>query len=150
VETYQRRYLWMTALEIVEHDILDASTGYEPPPKPAAKPAPAPAKANPPAAAPKPAAAPAKPVTNAAGEKVTAGKPGEWQITLYEREDGDWATVILDATDMALQLAQSAEDVQNIFKANRVHYDRLKEETPTIYEDLLAKLKKAKLSFTQD
>jgi hypothetical protein len=119
-----------------------------PPPKPVAKPAPAPAKANPPAAAPKPAAAPA--VTNAAGEKVTAGKPGEWQITLYEREDGDWATAILDATDMALQLAQSSEDVQNIFKANRVHYDRLKEETPTIYEDLLAKLKKSKLSFTQD
>lgn len=142
VETYQRRYLWMTALEIVEHDILDASTGYEPPPKPAPKPAPAPAKANPPAAAPKPA--------NTAVEKVTAGKPGEWQITLYEREDGDWATAILDATDMALQLAQSSEDVQNIFKANRVHYDRLKEETPTIYEDLLAKLKKSKLSFTQD
>jgi hypothetical protein len=146
VETYQRRYLWMTALEIVEHDILDASTGYEPPPKPVPKPAPAPAKPSPPAV--KPAAA--KPVTNAAGEKVTAGKPGEWQITVYEREDEDWATAILDATDMALQLAQSAEDVQNIFKANRVHYDRLKEETPTIYEDLLAKLKKSKLSFTQD
>lgn len=27
VETYQRRYLWVTALEIVEHDALDASTG---------------------------------------------------------------------------------------------------------------------------
>lgn len=25
VETYQRRYLWMTALEIVEHDALDSS-----------------------------------------------------------------------------------------------------------------------------
>lgn len=29
VETYQRRYLWMAALEIVEHDALDASTGSE-------------------------------------------------------------------------------------------------------------------------
>lgn len=27
VETYQRRYLWVNALEIVEHDALDASTG---------------------------------------------------------------------------------------------------------------------------
>ena len=27
VETYQRRYLWVTALEIVEHDALDATTG---------------------------------------------------------------------------------------------------------------------------
>jgi len=27
VETYQRRYLWMAAFEIVEHDALDATTG---------------------------------------------------------------------------------------------------------------------------
>lgn len=31
VETYQRRYLWMAALEIVEHDAIDATTGAEPP-----------------------------------------------------------------------------------------------------------------------
>lgn len=29
VETYQRRYLWVTAMEIVEHDVLDATTGSE-------------------------------------------------------------------------------------------------------------------------
>lgn len=29
VETYQRRYLWVTALEIVEHDALDATTGRD-------------------------------------------------------------------------------------------------------------------------
>lgn len=29
VETYQRRYLWVTAMEIVEHDALDAITGSE-------------------------------------------------------------------------------------------------------------------------
>ena len=27
IETYSRRYLWMTALEIVEHDALDSSEG---------------------------------------------------------------------------------------------------------------------------
>lgn len=27
VETYQRRYLWMAALEVVEHDALDKTTG---------------------------------------------------------------------------------------------------------------------------
>lgn len=27
VETYQRRYLWVTALEIIEHDELDSTTG---------------------------------------------------------------------------------------------------------------------------
>jgi hypothetical protein len=29
VETYQRRYLWVTALEIVEHDALDATTAKD-------------------------------------------------------------------------------------------------------------------------
>lgn len=29
VETYQRRYLWTAALEIVEHDALDATTGKQ-------------------------------------------------------------------------------------------------------------------------
>ena len=29
VETYQRRYLWVAALEIVEHDALDATTGAD-------------------------------------------------------------------------------------------------------------------------
>lgn len=41
VMTYIRRYLWTTALEIVEHDVLDATTGQDagkrPAPKPEAK-----------------------------------------------------------------------------------------------------------------
>ena len=43
VETYQRRYLYMTAFEIVEHDALDATAAPEPP-------KPAPRKASPPSA----------------------------------------------------------------------------------------------------
>jgi hypothetical protein len=31
VETYTRRYLWVTAMEIVEHDALDATTGKDAP-----------------------------------------------------------------------------------------------------------------------
>ena len=34
VETYNRRYLWMAAMEIVEHDILDASKPLEEKPAP--------------------------------------------------------------------------------------------------------------------
>jgi len=33
VETYQRRYLWVAALEIVEHDVIDATTGQTPSPR---------------------------------------------------------------------------------------------------------------------
>ena len=29
VETYQRRYLWVTAMEIVEHDAIDSSEGVD-------------------------------------------------------------------------------------------------------------------------
>lgn len=29
VETYQRRYLWITAMEILEHDAIDSSAGAE-------------------------------------------------------------------------------------------------------------------------
>jgi len=134
VESYQRRYLWLAAMEIVEHDIIDASAGAEPPPKPAPKPLPKPE--------PKPEA---KPV-----EKVTAGTPGEWQITLREREDGDWAQAIVDATDLALQLAKSEADVQNIFKVNRIHFNRLKNETPTMYDEVLEKFKQVKSKFSQE
>ena len=39
VMTYIRRYLWTTALEIVEHDVLDATTGQDKPaPKATTKP----------------------------------------------------------------------------------------------------------------
>ena len=51
VESYQRRYLWMTAMEIVEHDIIDAA-----PPPSETKPAP---KAEP-KPEPKPVAKPSR------------------------------------------------------------------------------------------
>lgn len=146
VETYSRRYLWMTAMEIVEHEILDVFTGFDNPKKEPAQPVKKVETKQETVSAPEPKPDPAKSTKT----QTTAGKPGAWQITLHEREDQDWATAILDATDIAMQVAQSAEDVQNIYKTNRVHYDRLKEETPTIYDDLLAMLKKAKLSFTQE
>lgn len=37
VETYQRRYLWVALMEIVEHDALDSAEPAEPVKKPAAK-----------------------------------------------------------------------------------------------------------------
>jgi hypothetical protein len=83
-------------------------------------------------------------------DKVTSGKGGEWNIVLKEREDGDWAGAIMDAVNVALELAKSADDVNNIFKVNKAHFDRLKEETPTVYADALEILKKTKQSFTQE
>lgn len=135
VESYQRRYLWMTAMEIVEHDILDATTGNEAPAKPAPKPIPKEQQ--------RPKAEAAEPPP-----KKMEGKPGPWQITVTSEPDGDftqWASIVIEATQLALGTAQSEADVNSIFRTNKVIYDRLKSEPgSSAYEALLEGFKEAK------
>ena len=129
VETYQRRYLWMTAMEIVEHDILDATTGNEAPAKPVPKPIP-------------------KEQQRTAPPKKIEGKPGPWQISVTTEPEGefkDWASVVIEATQIALGTATSEADVNSIFRTNKVIYDRLKSEPgSSAYEALLEDFKEAK------
>lgn len=134
--TYARRYSLQAACGIApeDDDANKATASYNERKKPEAKEE----------VKPEPKPAPKKDV-----EKVTAGKPGEWQITLKEKEGGDWAQAILDAVEVALELAKSADDVNNIFRVNKVHFDRLKEEAPTVYADALEMLKKFKSSFKE-
>lgn len=132
VQTYLRRYLWVTAMEIVEHDALDATTGAETvnakqPFKPATK-------------------ADIKPVAEA--PKVLAGKVGDWQLKV--EESGNWADAVKAATDVCLTFAKAPEDVQNIFKNNRVIYDKLKEENKPIYDDIMTQFKATKESLTKE
>ena len=132
VQTYLRRYLWVTAMEIVEHDALDATTGSETvnakqPFKPATK-------------------ADIKPVAEA--PKVLAGKVGDWQLKV--EEGGNWGDAVKAATDVCLTFAKTTEDVQNIFKNNRVIYDKLKEENKTIYDDIMTQFKATKESLTKE
>ena len=135
VQTYLRRYLWVTAMEIVEHDALDATTGssdtpsYKPPFKPITK-------------------AEVKPVVEA--PKVLAGKPGEWQLTVKEDAEGNWASAVKAATDVLLKIAESVEDVNNIFKNNRSIYDKMKEENKVVYDEILALLKASKELLTKE
>ena len=134
VQTYLRRYLWVTAMEIVEHDALDATTGSETtnakqPFKPATK-----ADITPVAQAP----------------KVLAGKDGEWQLKVVEDADGNWAGAVKAATDVCLGVAEKVEDVNNIFKNNRVIYDKLKEENKVVYDEILAQLKATKEKLTKE
>ena len=144
VETYQRRYLWMTALEIVEHDILDASE----PMKEAPKAAPAPAAKAAPAPAPKPTPAPAvKPVPEAVPAAEKSAPMKSWEIKIDAADEASWAEMVLTSTNIALQSAQTPEDVQAIFKTNRATYDKLKADFSSMYDDLLATFKQAKESF---
>ena len=137
VQTYIRRYLWVTALEIVENDVLDATTGSVEPAK--AKPAPA----------PKPAAKPAPAPTGAAPAKME-GREGEWQLKVSAKPDTDiavWAGLVDDATTIMLEVVKDKDDVMNIFKANRNIYDTLKIEAEATYKVVMDKFTAAKKSF---
>ena len=131
VQTYLRRYLWVTAMEIVEHDALDAVTGAEEPKKFTK---PAPAKVD----APKPSV----PAT-------LQGKEGDWQLKVLE-DNGDWGSAVKAATGVLLQFAKDETDVQNIFKTNRTIYDKLKEEHEQTYADIMATFKATKEALTKE
>lgn len=117
--TYLRRYLWLMAMEIVEHDSVDAAPQEE---KPKAKPA------------PKPAA----PLSGKDPEK-------SWNITIDP--DADWKESAVLGITKALDFAASASDVENIWKVNRPIFDRLKEDDKATYDDLLAMLGTYKKKF---
>jgi hypothetical protein len=134
--TYLRRYLWLLALELVENDVID-SLPQEEKPKAAEKVA----------EKPEPKLIPnqKKPVVIDKGENFK-----EWEIKVRKVDDeAEWPEMIIEVTNMALSFAKTAVDVQSIFKNNRGHFDKLKSDYPTMYEDLLANFKTKKESFAE-
>lgn len=127
VQTYLRRYLWVAALEIVEHDVLDATLGAsDPEPKPSPKPAP-------------------KPATKAAPKPAPDVSDTPWGVTVPEGDT--WKeSVVLGATK-ALDLAQSKADVVEIFKVNRAMFERLSTEDRATYDNLMAIFSEYKKKF---
>lgn len=136
VQTYLRRYLWVNAFEISEHDALDAVMGSDAPKKPE------PVVAKPVAAAVKPAQAPAK----------KAELPGQW--TLKPLNEGgtvdEWLGGLKVGTTTLLQLATTPDDVANIFKVNRSLFDRAKELDAAFYADLMTSFTTTKKSLTKE
>ena len=102
VETYQRRYLYMIALDIVESDDIEASTGNNPPP------------------APKPAA----PVTPEKRQEVTKtltapeGNATELQIKGLKTALAKLREMDPTKEDMIAQLAMKTDGFTNISKAD--------------------------------
>ena len=123
VETYQRRYLWMTALEIVEHDVIDSSQKAE---------------------EPKAKAEPKSP------PKVMGGG-GEWSIKVTAGADADsWVQVVGQSADLMLSAVQSLEDVMAIYSNNKSIMDELKKLDDAKYKDVMAKFTAAKLKFKKE
>ena len=119
VQTYLRRYLWVNALEIVEHDALDAVTGKDDP-----------KKAEPTETSPR-----------------IVGKGGEWQIDAPAYTESDaisWLNLIQDSTEMFLGMCIKTDDIMNIFKKNKVLFDKVKEVDPETFTKMMDKFTETK------
>lgn len=119
VQSYQRRYLWMAAMEIVEHDVIDASEPSKPAPKPPAK---------------------------------IVGNEGSWQISASLNPGGDvnaWLDVVERACKTALDMAQSADDVMQIFRKNKQLFDVVKSQDAAFFKTLMANYTEAKSRFSE-
>ena len=136
VETYQRRYLWMTAMELVENDPIDSAPPVEVelvPPKPKYK-----------VENPKPTVM--KDSKEFPGLKEIGEKEPmvEWKIVANPEK---FKESIIEATKMTVELTQSAEDVQSIYRVNKTVYEDFKKEYPTEFAELLDLFKAKKESF---
>lgn len=126
VETYQRRYLWMTAMEIVEHDRLDG--GAEEIKKEIKKPE------------------EIKKVLPA----VVGGQPGEWQIVIKASPESlphEWFAAVQDAVRTCLSVAASSEDVMKIFRTNKQVFDIAKAQDPVLFKQLMNEFTLVKQKF---
>lgn len=139
MESYQRRYLWMTALELVEHDAIDSTSGGEvkefkrPPPPVVAVAVPAVAvKPRPPA--------------------VIEGEEGEWMMKVTLSPAGaveDWLATVDEAAGVALAFAGSKDDVMKIFRKNKQLFDVVKKTDAAFFTELMAQFTAVKNKFTE-
>jgi len=130
VETYQRRYLYVTALAISEHDALDATTGSVEPVK---KPEPAPKLT--------------------LEKNPIVGEKGSFQIVAPAKPEGDtaeWLDIIQTASHMLLDLCSNDADVMSIFKKNKTLFDTVKATDPEFFKDMMGKFTETKNKFKKD
>lgn len=138
--SYLRRYLYVNALEIVEHDALDATTGKEPVP------------------VPKPKFVPERVTTTVVGTTVTgnpiikaANLPQEdWEMKVSgEPGSADWMQVIEQAADVLLGLAEKESDVMAIYKRNKQIFEDVKSHDAVFFKDLMDKFSATKKKFAE-
>ena len=129
VETYQRRYLYVSALAIVEHDALDAVTGSD--------------------------VAPVKPTvlpTVKVVEKIV-GERGSWQIVAPAVPEGDvdeWLNVIKKTAYVLLDLTNSEDDVMAIFKKNKILFDTVKSTDSVFFKEMMLKFTEKRSNLKKD
>jgi len=137
--TYFRRYLWLMALELTEHDTVDAAEPTEKKPEPKPKVDEQIVKSS-----VDPKTGEIKPPAN------IEGKGGEWNIKINAKSTAtaeDWANIVYDAAIICLDTAKSLDDVMTIFRVNRPIFDRLRADSEPAYSKLMNEFKKYKESF---
>ena len=132
VESYQRRYLWMTAMEIVEHDIIDSGPPsekkVEPKPEPKQEPKPEPKKT---------------PIP----KKMEGTDEKYWHLTVEADVGTDpenWIAVVEHMTKLGLAETGDEADVMKLFTNNRIIFERLKLESVDRYTALMGAFKTRK------
>ena len=133
VISYLRRYLWVNAFEIVEHDALDATTGsVEPVKKPAT-------------------VTTVTAVTPVTPPKVPKAE-GDWSINVTLKPDAnenDWFEIVWKGATTALGMAGSDADVMAIFKKNKALFDEAKNRDPEWFKKLMEEFTKVKNKFKE-
>ena len=127
VETYQRRYLYVSALAIVEHDPLDIVTGRDPV---------------------KPTVLPTAKVV----EKIV-GERGSWQIVAPAVPEGDvdeWLNVVKKTAYVLLELTNSEDDVMAIFKKNKILFDTVKSTDSVFFKEMMLKFTEKRSNLKKD
>ena len=126
VQTYLRRYLWTNAFEIVEHDALDAVMGKDEPKK-------------------------AKPTVTS----PTSVDKETWQNDLIVcKEDPNdptvWRKDLISGTEAKFLFCENVATLMNTFKVNKVSYDRLKDESPDDFKNLMNKFTEVKTKLEKE
>jgi len=116
VESYQRRYLWMTALELTETDPIDSAPPVDIPKKDIPK-----------------------PIVKSDDQVAKEQRKVDHEMVLQDpfaihidtKNDTlapeEYVSVLMEASKIQLENAQNAEDVKMIYQVNRKHFDKLKE-----------------------
>jgi len=135
--TYMRRYMWLIALELSEHDEVDATAGTEP------------VRAAPKAAAVRQEVPKAEVVAELPKTPPVemSGIEGPWMLKISTDPGADmdnWIELLMEATKLALDIAKSKSDVMSIFKVNQNIFATLKNANLEKWNELMAIFKQHK------
>jgi hypothetical protein len=136
VESYQRRYLWMTALELTETDPIDSAEPLSIPKKDIPQPI---VKSD---------AQVAKEQKKVDHEIVL---PDPFAIHIDTKNDTlapeDYISILMEGSRFQIENAKNADDLKMIFQVNKSHFDKLKEIDSSQFVSVLGLFKERKEAF---